>query len=75
MEKKPKMSVDELTIHVLKKTKKPLSTYELAKQVGISWSTANTHCYKLKAEGKIKGKLEEAKIGNSKKMLWWIGKD
>ncbi len=69
------MSVDEVTLKILKKHKRPISTYELAKQAGISWSTANTHCYKLKSEGVIKGKLETAKIGNSKKMVWWVGKD
>ena len=68
------ITVDQITQQILKKSKLPISTYELAKQANISWSTANIHCYKLKSEGKIKGKLEKANIGQGKKMLWWIGK-
>ena len=56
---------------VLKDSKTPLTTYELAKSAKISWSTANTHCYKLKDQGLIDGKLEVAKVGAAKKMLWW----
>jgi len=48
-----------------------LSTYEIAKRLKISWSTANIHCYKLKSENKIKGNTEKAEIGDGKKMLWW----
>ncbi len=68
------ITVDQITQQILKRSKGPISTYELAKQANISWSTANIHCYKLKSEGKIKGKLEMANIGLGKKMLWWIGK-
>ena len=68
------VSVDQITEQILKKSKRPISTYELAKEANISWSTANIHCYKLKTEGKIRGKLETANIGSGKKMLWWIGK-
>ena len=66
------ISVDQITEKILKSSERPLSTYELAKQANISWSTANIHCYKLKAQGRIKGKLEAAKVGSGKKMLWWI---
>ena len=65
-------SVDKITEKILKSSKKPISTYELAKKARISWSTANMHCYKLKSQGRIKGKEENAKIGSGKKMLWWI---
>lgn len=68
------ITVDQITQQILKKSKLPISTYELAKQANISWSTANIHCYKLKSEGKIKGKIEQANVGQGKKMLWWIGK-
>ena len=63
--------VSEMILKLLKSSKKPLSTYQIAKKLNISWSTANTHCYKLKDEGKIEGKMESAKIGSTKKMLWW----
>ena len=56
---------------VLKESKTPLSTYEIAKLSKISWSTANTHCYKLKDTGVIDGKLEVAKVGAARKMMWW----
>lgn len=48
-----------------------LSTYEIAKRLKISWSTANVHCYKLKSEKKIEGKEVKKDIGEGKKMLWW----
>ena len=66
------ISVDQLTQNILKNSSQPISTYELAKQAKISWSTANIHCYKLKTQGKIKGKLETARVGSGNKMLWWI---
>ncbi len=68
------VSVDILTEKILRSSKQPLSTYEIAKRAKISWSTANIHCYKLKSEGKIDGKLEKAEVGSGKKMVWWIGK-
>lgn len=66
--------VGEVVLKLLRDAKKPISTYEIAKKASISWSTANTHCYKLKDEGIIDGKLEMADVGSSKKMLWWIKK-
>ncbi len=68
-------SIDELTISVLKKHKKPMTTYEIAKALGISWSTANIHCHKLKAEGKLISKEEKARLGIGKRVLWWISKE
>jgi len=67
-------TVSEIILKILKEEGKPLSTYEIAKKANISWSTANTHCYKLKDEGKIDGKLETATIGSSRKMMWWLKK-
>ncbi len=66
--------VGEVIVKLLRESKTPLSTYELAKKSKISWSTANTHCYKLKDVGIVDGKLETADIGASKKMLWWLKK-
>ncbi len=68
-------SIDELTIYVLKKHRKPMTTYEIAKALGISWSTANIHCHKLKAEGKLISKEEKARLGIGKRVLWWISKE
>ena len=63
--------IDELIESTLKKAGKPQSTYKIAKDTGLSWSTINAHCYKLKSMGIIGGKLEVAKIGQRKKLLWW----
>jgi Mn-dependent DtxR family transcriptional regulator len=57
---------------LLKDEKKPLSTYQIAKKIGVSWSTANTHCYKLKDEGKLHGEMKRAEVGAARKMLWWL---
>ncbi len=67
-------TVSDIILKILKEENKPLSTYEIAKKASISWSTANTHCYKLKDAGKIDGKLESASIGASRKMMWWLKK-
>ncbi|RLG13605.1 MAG: hypothetical protein DRN71_04495 [Candidatus Nanohalarchaeota archaeon] len=72
--KQVNLSIDALTQKILKTSNLPLSTYQIAKQAKISWSTANIHCYKLKSEGKIDGKMEKAEVGSGKKMVWWIGK-
>lgn len=63
--------VEKLVFDTIKKAKNPISTYELAKKAKVSWSTANTHCYKLKSLGLIDSKNEEIKIG-SKRIVWWI---
>ena len=63
--------VDDLIKSKLKGLKKPLSTYEIAKNANLSWATANTHCYKLKSFGVIDGKYEEARIG-IKRVVWWL---
>ena len=65
-------SIESLILEVLRKEKKPLTTYQIAKKLGISWSTANTYCYKLKDRGAIKGEERAARVGLSKKMVWWI---
>ncbi len=72
MSKGANVPVGTVIQKVLKESKTPISTYEIAKLSKISWSTANTHCYKLKDMGLIDGKLEIAKVGAARKMLWWI---
>lgn len=67
-----RMSVEEAIVKLLKEEKKGLTTYQIAKRLGISWSTANTYCYKLKDKGKIRGEEKLARVGLSKKMVWKI---
>ena len=63
--------VDKLIINMLQKNEN-LTTYQIAKELKVSWATVNTHCYKLKAMGIIDGKFEESISG--KKMVWWLTK-
>lgn len=72
MTKKENVPVPVIIQKVLKESKEPLSTYEIAKKAGISWSTTNIHCYKLKDDDIIGSKLEVAAIGSGKKMLWFL---
>jgi len=50
------------------------STYEIAKEIKISWSTANAHCMKLKYDKKLTGRMVFADIGTGKKMMWGLAK-
>ncbi len=69
---KDNISVEDSILKTLKESAEPVSTYELAKKLGISWSTANTHCYKLKDAGKIDKKDIVPKIGAGKKVVWFV---
>ena len=66
------MEVDRAILGAIKENKAPLSTYGIAKGANISWSTANTHCYKLKSMGVINAK-KESRFGQSK-VMWQLGK-
>ncbi len=66
--------IDGLIITALKKSKEPLSTYGLAKHTGVSWSTVNAHCYKLKSGGAINERTERSHAGQ-KKVLWYLLKN
>lgn len=64
--------IDELTLGLLESASgEKLSTYEIAKQLKISWSTANIHCLSLYSKRKIKNQEQKAERGEGKKMLWW----
>ena len=63
--------VDRLILDLLKKTGKPLSTYQIAKRAKITWPTANSHCYKLKSMNMIRNKQEKSKFGSNEKVVWW----
>ncbi len=62
-----------LIVGILRKSSRPLSTYEIAKFANISWATANIHCYKLLVSGMLESREEEAKIG-VKRVVWNIKK-
>ncbi len=64
--------IDELIIKILKKAGKPLTTYQITKESGLSWSTIHTHLYKLMSLGHVSGELQKAKIGERKKRIWWL---
>ena len=64
-------NLDSVIRDVLFRSQKPLSTYEIAKKAGVSWSTVNIHCFKLKTQGLFKNKSESI-IGRRKKVVWWI---
>lgn len=49
---------------------KTLSTYQIAKEIKVSWSTANTYCYKLKSLGLVESKIEKPRFGREK-VMWW----
>ena len=65
-------TVDEKILKILRKSKLPLSTYKIAKKSNIVWSTANSHCYKLKTMKLLDSKAEESKFGAGEKIVWWI---
>jgi ribosomal protein S25 len=62
-------NLDSLIQDVLRKSRKPLSTYELAKKTGVSWSTANIHCFKLKTAGVVKNRVEQ-RLGSRMRVIW-----
>jgi len=71
------MDIDKILIILLKnaaKKKIKLSTYELAKKSGVSWSTVRLHCYKIKTDKTKNLTNEVVKLnkGNGTKTLWWI---
>jgi predicted ArsR family transcriptional regulator len=61
-------ALEKEILRILKQ--KTLSTYQLAKELKVSWSTVNTHCYKLKSLGLVESKIEKPKFGREK-VLWW----
>lgn len=62
-------NLDSLIQDLLRKSRKPLSTYELAKKTGVSWSTANIHCFKLKTAGVVKNRVEQ-RLGSRMRVIW-----
>ncbi len=48
--------IDEAVLEYLAKQDWPVTTEMVAKELKISWNTAQMHLYKLMAEGKVKGR-------------------
>ena len=61
--------IDRLIVITLKSNEKPLSTYKLAKEANVSWSTVNAHCYKLKSMGLVDRRSTKSHFGQ-KKIFW-----
>jgi len=61
--------VDEQILKYLAKQEWPVTTEMVAKELKISWNTAQVHLYKLVAEGLIKGK----KVGRQNQ--WVVAKE
>ncbi len=51
-----KENIDNKILSYLIKQDWPVTTEMIAKELNISWNTAQIHLYKLMAEGLIKGK-------------------
>ena len=45
--------IDKLILFLLSEAQEPMTTYEIAQEIGISWSTANSYLWKLKDKGKV----------------------
>lgn len=65
-------TIEEAIIEVLRKADRPMTTYQIAKRVGASWGSVNTACYKLKDADVIEQDIIIPKIGNGKKVVWWM---
>lgn len=65
--------IDKVIVNVIKGERKPVSTYKLAKETKLSWSTVNSHCYKLKSFGILEMSSKKTPFGQ-KKMLWNVKK-
>lgn len=61
--------IDELVIDILTKSGEPLTTYKIAKDIGVAWSTVNIHCYKLKSMNMLKEEIVNPEYGR-KKIYW-----
>ncbi|MFP4045786.1 MAG: winged helix-turn-helix transcriptional regulator [Candidatus Aenigmatarchaeota archaeon] len=61
---------DREILEVLTKSGEKLSTYRIAKEVDVSWSTVNTHLKDLQIEGLVES--EKGVSGGKKTRLWWV---
>ncbi|HEX54942.1 MAG: hypothetical protein DRO95_02035 [Candidatus Altiarchaeales archaeon] len=69
MKKTELTPIDRLIVRVIKSNKKPMSTYRISKKAKLSWSTINSHCYKLMSFGILDSRIVKTKFGQ-KKIFW-----
>lgn len=62
--------IDETILKILRESHEPLSTYDIAKRLDISWSTANVHLKDLLLKNLVKSK--EEMIKSKRRVVWWI---
>jgi len=61
--------IDREILNYLAEQDWPVTTEMVAEKLGVSWNTAQTHLYKLMAEGKVKGR----KVGRQNQ--WILSKE
>ena len=61
--------IDKKIISFLKKQEWPSTTEDVAKEVNVSWQTAQIHLFKLQNEGKVKYR----RVGRQNQ--WWFKKN
>jgi len=66
----PVSELDERIIKILRESTEPLSTYEIAKKLNVSWSTANVHLKDLLLKELVKSKEEMVK--SKRRVIWWV---
>lgn len=67
----PKLSeIDENILKFLRENAEPLSTYEIAKKINVSWSTANIHLKDMQIRGIVKSR--EDMIKSKRRIIWWV---
>ena len=62
--------MDENILKILRESPEPLSTYEIAKKINISWSTANIHLKNLQLKEMVKNR--EDMIKSKRRLIWWV---
>ena len=62
--------IDETILKILRESREPLSTYDIAKKLDISWSTANVHLKDLLLKDAVKNREEMVK--SKRRVVWWI---
>ncbi len=65
--------IDKVIVKTIRNKKEGISTYKLAKETKLSWSTVNSHCYKLKAFDILDMSSKTTPFGQ-KKMMWSMKK-
>ncbi len=67
----PKVSeMDQSILKILRESKEPLSTYEVAKEMNVAWSTANIHLKDLQLRGMVKNR--EDLVKSKRRIVWWV---